>query len=68
MLLLAYFSPEAVESMQISWRINGLCKDVFELNCMFNLTVYLKTRVSKLFTAKSTVRRLHVENNNTRYT
>jgi hypothetical protein len=52
MHLLAYFNPEAAESIQISWRINGLCKDVLELNCTVNLTVYHKTRVSKLFMAK----------------
>lgn len=52
MHLLACFSSEAVESMQISLRINGLRKDVLELNCTVDLRVYLKTRVSKLFMTK----------------
>ena len=68
MHLLAYFNPEAVESIQISWSINGLCKDVLELNGTVNLTVYLKTRSLSFLWQRSTVRGLHVENNITRYT
>jgi hypothetical protein len=56
MHMLTYCSTEATDSMQTGLLVNGLCKNVLELNCTVHLTVYFKTRASKLFMAKAHAR------------